>query len=222
MGQIIGFNYASIENQKLRRQAQDHACEIRKLLVGTSASIVEIGRRLIELHQALGSSYSAFIKAEFDWSQPSASKFEAVAREFGDLDCLDRFQPSALQVLVNRKTDKRATKEAIRRARSGEVITLEGVRRIIRKHLPKDRQFAGSAPGLGGPLYRFTSSLRLLIAESTKAERKRLGEELLEVAIALRSGSDVVDVAFAGLLVSHEKAADAAKTARLAHEPAAV
>src|SRR3990172_3209737 len=90
------FNYGVLSS-KARRTAEGHARAIHALLRQTAANIIEIGRRLIEVHDALGSRhYGAWLRSEFAWTQSVASNYEQVARKFANLACVDHFQPSAL------------------------------------------------------------------------------------------------------------------------------
>src|SRR5690606_6574997 len=70
MATIVGFNYSAIDDPKTRKLARDHARAIRVQLEKTARAIVDIGRRLIEVHDTVGrENFQAWLKAEFRWSQ---------------------------------------------------------------------------------------------------------------------------------------------------------
>ena len=127
-----GYDYRAID-AKLRRKVQRHAEQIHQLLERTTETIVEIGRRLIEVHSEIGRSrFQAWLKAEFRWSQPTASQFMSIAEQFGHLDCLNNFQPSALYKLAPKSVPAELVAEMIQRAESGETITHKMVADAIR------------------------------------------------------------------------------------------
>src|SRR5688572_11923816 len=48
-----GFNYESLPTREVRKLAQDHAAAIHELSRKTTATIIEIGRRLSEVKELL-------------------------------------------------------------------------------------------------------------------------------------------------------------------------
>lgn len=117
------FDYASLPASK-RRQAQEEADAIRRLLAKTAANVVQIGLRLRLIHGCLGRKhFQAWLRAEFCWSQSVASNYMRAAACFGGIEGLAQFQPGALYVLARRKVPDSARQEAVRRALAGELIT---------------------------------------------------------------------------------------------------
>lgn len=185
---IVGFNYEALE-EPIRARTREHAEKIHELNRTATAGIMEIGERLVEVHAALGRGFAAWLKAEFRWSQSVASNFENVARKFGKLKCLDRFNASALYVLARGNTDPRVVKEAMRRAQRGEMISREKVVQIMRKLQPAAAAGESKPGALKRPVTDFRSFLRRFDVTAVPHEdRAELANELLELAMQLRSG----------------------------------
>ena len=111
--QIVGFNYTKLD-AKNREAVQVRAKEIKSLLERTARNIVDIGNHLIAVKEQLPyGMFKGWIYAEFRWSAAHAVRFIQVARRFGELDCLDCFQPTALMELAKNNTDERAVTEAV-------------------------------------------------------------------------------------------------------------
>lgn len=120
---IVGFNYKDIDT-KTRRSVKKHADTIHQLLERTAEAVAEIGRRLIEVRASMdGTQFQAWLNAEFRWSQSVASNYMRVAEQFGDLDCLKNFQPSALYKLSRSNIQAGVVDTMIERAEAGETIT---------------------------------------------------------------------------------------------------
>jgi len=192
----VAFNYQALP-ENVRQLASDNAREISVILERTSAGIIEIGRRLIEVHEALGrnrhDAYSAWLTGCFRWTQATASNFEQVARKFGGLEnnVLNRFPPSALYALMRRNVAPEAVKESIARARKGEIIDRPTVARIIRQHTPE-----GAAPSTArpDPVFELRAFVRRQARELTPTQQKDFVAELLELARALttNAGADAI------------------------------
>lgn len=187
--QLVGFNYDCLEPE-VRARAAENSARIRELVRGTTAAIVEIGKRLLEIHDALGKRYyQAWLRAEFGWSQCCASRFESVARRFADATCIDHFQSSALYLLSRNSTDRRAIQEAIRRAESGEIITRVVALRLIQKHLPAAGHERQNAPTeLKIARYNLRGNLRRALRIASPQERQDIAEELSKIVNEIRSG----------------------------------
>jgi hypothetical protein len=131
----VAFNYESIEDAKARSQAKQQAEQINKLLRASAVAIVDVGKRLIAVRERMGSKmFRAWIECEFSWQQPTAANYMQAARAFGDLDCLDKFQPSALTQLARANIPESTVNEMIDQARSGKVVTYKTVRDAIAKN----------------------------------------------------------------------------------------
>jgi hypothetical protein len=206
--QIVGFNYEVLD-KNAGTEAREHAQQIRLSLERTSAAIVEIGRRLIAVRAALGDErYRAWLIAEFQWNTACALTYETVAQKFGELKCIDRFHPSALYSLSRTNTDERAVKEAIKHAEKGKTVTRDVAVQAIRKFLPapparpaialqrpaETRRPAIAAESMPATpdklgLASFRAFIRQLdVTEIPAEDRAQLANELLELAMQLRTG----------------------------------
>jgi hypothetical protein len=191
---LIGFNYEAIE-EKLRAPAKEHARKIRGLLQRSTSAVIEIGHSLADVHKSLGHSrYQAWLKAEFRWSQTTASNYEQIATKFGNLKCLDQFQPSALMLLVRRNVDPRAMTEAVKRAERGEMMTYRQVVQILHRLNPRPKAAVPNAAAAqlrsADPLLQLRTLVKDLAPRLAGEQRKRFADELLELACQLRSGRD--------------------------------
>jgi hypothetical protein len=128
------FDYSHLDAQT-SEFVQQQTGEIRTLMKRTVRDIIEIGCKLIEVKKLLGyGQYRKWIEAEFNWGKSTANAFENVAKQFADVQNLDKFAPSALYELASSSTPKLAREEAITRAQAGETITYTISKEIKRKY----------------------------------------------------------------------------------------
>lgn len=179
---IVGFNYGSLD-PALQKEVQEEAAAIRKLIVQTSRNVVQIGLRLQRVRDSLGRrGFQAWLYGEFRWAQATASNYMRAAARFGDVACIDRFQPTALYVLARKKAPDAARDEAVQLAASGELITKEQAEMILRRH-----DHAGTRPTdsveekLSVTLRRLEAKLPAL----SPAARTHLAEQLTSLLSAL-------------------------------------
>lgn len=195
---IVGFNYAALRPQD-RATAQENAAAIKGLVEKTATAVVEIGRRLNEVHDRLGRKFfTPWLKAEFDWSQAVASNYMQAAKRFGDSDCVAQFQSSAIVDLARRMVPAAAIDEAINAAANGQPITRAVARQIISRHHPE----RGASLVGRESVTRFRSSLKSLaervdeiIVSLAREELDELIDQLLDVATQLRSARSAKPVA---------------------------
>lgn len=92
---VAGSNYASIEDPKVRKLAQENAVAIKDLLEKTGRYVVEIGKRLLTMKEALEpAEFKAWWKAEFEFRQATAYNYMAVAKKFTGIDGLENVSTS--------------------------------------------------------------------------------------------------------------------------------
>jgi len=188
---IVGFNYAVLDEQN-RKPTEEHAAAIRGLMKTTAEAIVDIGRRLQQVRHAIGANkFQAWIKAEFRIGQPVASNYMRAAAEFGDLDCLDQFQPTAIFDLGRGNIPPKAVEQAISEARSGKTITRKRAHQIIAAH-----QSSGElSPIVRDAARRLRSSLAAVadhveeLLSLPQEDVDFLVDQLLSVATQLRTAS---------------------------------
>jgi hypothetical protein len=192
------FNYDAVKNEAKRTLARDCAAKIHTMLKRTTADIIAIGRNLIEVHDAIGAGcYQAWLRAEFRWSQGTASNFETITRKFGELACVDNFQPAALTALCRKSISPKTVKKAIDLAERGEMVTGRVVRQLMQRELatsqaPRD----ATLPAL---LMKPIQDIRCAVRQLMKlpgAQRMQFSDELLELAMQLRK-----DAAAAGQMI---------------------
>jgi hypothetical protein len=158
---IVGFNYDVLEI-KDRAPLAERAQAIRTLMKQTAEGIVRVGSHLKEAREAIGKEkFQAWIKAELGMRQPEASNYMAAAEQFGELDCLENFQQTALFDLARQNVPAKAVKQAVAEARAGKPITRKRAHEIIA---------ANQSEGELSPLAR-DAARRLRSSLSTVAER---------------------------------------------------
>lgn len=130
------FDYAGLSNET-QIVVQQHTREIKSLLRRTAQDIFDIGQKLLEVKAQLGHGhFRTWLKAEFDWSIWTATKFMQVADKFKCVKFthLD-IAPSALYELAAPSTPDVVRSEAIERALGGETITCSLAKAIKAKAL---------------------------------------------------------------------------------------
>ncbi|MDJ0690763.1 MAG: response regulator [Xenococcaceae cyanobacterium MO_188.B32] len=131
------FDYSQLEEETsvfVREQTE----EIRGLMKRTAQGIRDIGQKLLEIKEKLGhGNFLNWLKAEFNWSEPTAQRFMQVARQFESIKLMDlSIAPSALYVLSAPSTPDSVREEAISRAQAGENITYTAAKEIKQKYQP--------------------------------------------------------------------------------------
>ena len=131
-----GFDYNFLSPQ-VRTLVEGKTCEIKSLIRRNVQEIVDIGQNLIEVKAQLGhGNFRAWLKAEFDWSVSTASRFMQVATKFkcAKLAHLN-IAVSALYLLAKSSTPEQALKEALEIASEGENLTYSKAAEIVNRHL---------------------------------------------------------------------------------------
>ena len=193
------FDYSTL-NEKHRTTTQAHAMKIHDIIARTAEGIVEIGKRLMAVKKALGiRHFNEWITGEFRWSQATASNYMRCAKKFGALDCVGQFQPSALTQFVRERVPAKAINEAVKLARSGELITKKKAIEIVRKHTlasGKDHITAPATIPKPDAWSTLRSSIRTLFDQveqlTTGIDRDEidaLADELLQLALQLRTAT---------------------------------
>jgi hypothetical protein len=200
MAKVTGFNYATIKDPKAAEQAQTSAREIKSILEQSALAVVNIGKLMATVKEGLTpKSFIAWLESEFGWGGSVASNYMQAARVFGDLDCLKQFQPSPICTLARKGIPETVVKEAIKRARAGEMITFSVVNQMLKKagHKPTNpnagiirKPFVPTFPAEGNigqvreALDSLTSVLGKIIMEP--ADRQSLASKFLALAMMLQ------------------------------------
>ena len=152
----LHWDYAALD-METRIVVQQRTHEIRVLMRTSAQSVIDIGVKLIEVKARLGyGNFGPWLKAEFDWSVPSAARFMQVAVRFGDgtIYQIDNFAPSALYALAAPSTPEEARQEAIARASNGESITHAAAKEIIAEYKPTPPRTVSPTPAGNGRTFK--------------------------------------------------------------------
>ena len=212
MSKHVGFNYDALKDAKVRTEAKKHAEQINRLLKSSTEGIVEIGKRLNIIRASMTSAeFRGWIGVEFCWSQSVSANYMQSARVFGELDCLSKFQPTALMMLARNNIPKKIVEDMIARARAGEVITYSEVKKVladdpsfkpsridagVARKTDSERSIAG-IPSPAQPNGKITIatlqqsldafSVNLSQLELDKSELETLSQRFLDLAFQLRT-----------------------------------
>lgn len=133
MAKSVSFNYKLLQDGKIRAAAQENAKQIHSMLAKTGQTLVEIGRRLQAMHEAMGSAvFREWVLCEFQWQQSTASNYMRSALVFGEQENLSLFQPAAIIALSRRNIPQTLIDEALRRAHGGEPVTFSWLKHRLR------------------------------------------------------------------------------------------
>lgn len=136
--QINLFDYDALETEA-RIVVKQRTGEIKTLVRRAAQDIIEIGQKLIEVKEHLEhGQFGAWLKAEFEWSHMTATRFMQVA-EFAKVNTGVNFagiQAKALYLLAAPSTPDAARDEALTRAVAGEAITHQAAKQIVAQHRP--------------------------------------------------------------------------------------
>jgi hypothetical protein len=164
------------------REVRERTASIHGLLARSSANVTQIGLQLWVVRQAVGRErFQPWLRAEFQWSRSVASNYMRAAKGFADLDCLDRFHPSALFVLARKKCPQAAQAEAIRRARRGERVTKAIAVELVGRHAS---QAARRLPGVAD---RVRQSLLKSLPNFSAEQLEKLAAEILDLARRMKA-----------------------------------
>ena len=134
-----------LEAPRMENQLREAAQFVRERLECGAGGAVEIGRRLQQVHDAVGRRrFQAWLKAEFAWSRVTATKYMCAARVFGQSEAVKRIQTSAVYLLARQHVSPVARQEALRMAGEGLPVSKKTALELIRQHSepkpPRDRQ----------------------------------------------------------------------------------
>lgn len=188
MNEQLAFNYDMLKKRS-RELAQRNATAIHELIRSTTQGIVEIGRRLHEVRASMNSrTWNAWLRAEFRWAQSTASSYMRIAEKFGNLDCLENFQHTALAELTKDRVDPRAITAAVNEAQSGTLVTRKRARELATEFATPQTP-APKADGLHNlrtAINRLNQNLEVQLATLQPDELAALADDLMEFAIKLR------------------------------------
>lgn len=130
-GAVTRFDYGALAAENIVTIHQ-RAAEIRTLVKRSGQDIIDIGTRLIEVKALVGyGNWSAWLDAEFGWTQMTATKFMNIARKFKGTLILPSDSIEVLALLAAPSTPEEIRVQVIERAQAGEVITHKEVIRMV-------------------------------------------------------------------------------------------
>lgn len=145
------FDY-SLLDETTRDSVRQQTDALHAIARRTAHDIIEIGQRLNAVKAQVGhGNFGPWLRAEFGWSQDTASRFMAVAQRFGQIPHGAEFAPKALYLLAAPDAPAAARAEARDRAAAGERITVSTAQTIIQAHQPAPPAYvavAELAPGV--------------------------------------------------------------------------
>ncbi len=201
------FNYQVVANTTVRKRVREQAKQIHTLLQKSAEAMVEIGQRLEEVKESLGTThFRVWLKAEFGWNGPIAYNYMQAARKFGDLDFLPNFELAALIKLARKNIPDEAVNEAIDVARAGEQVTSKRAVDIIQQHAPQPTRVDAGRPrqkaAAGTPerkpdvnaldslrqsLDAFSRNLETIAVGLSRDDREALADWFLQLVMQLKS-----------------------------------
>ncbi|WP_274628120.1 hypothetical protein [Arvimicrobium flavum] len=132
---IIGFDYNSILEPKLRQMAQEAAKRIAENNRTIESKVLDTGRTLIAFKEAIkskGRLFGDWIEAACPFSYKTALNYMAVAREFGDDYHLLTYIPSQmLYPLASGKGLDDARSAVLEAAKDGNPLPVSEVEKLI-------------------------------------------------------------------------------------------
>jgi len=132
------FDYMALDTET-RIVVQRRTEEIKDLMRRTAQDILDIGGKLADVRDRLeGGAFSAWLRAEFDWSRSTAYNFINVHERFGSRNLAElEISASALYLLAAPSTPPTARDEAVARAETGEAIGPTTAKAIVGAHQPR-------------------------------------------------------------------------------------
>ena len=132
----IGFNYDELSQQD-SEIIQQKTRTIKNLARITAESIIQIGKNLIDVKQALPrGKFYAWAESEFPWSVKMVNRFMRVYDKFNDMSTeeLELLPVTVLYELAPKSVSNEAIRETIDVAKSGETITVAKAKEIKSKY----------------------------------------------------------------------------------------
>lgn len=130
------FDYGVVPEAS-RELVKSKTIETKILVRQTAHGIIEIGKNLIEVKQAIGhGNWLPWLDSEFGWSRNTASRFIKIAESYpngASSHHLD-FSKEALVILYQDNTPEEVRQEAIAMAEAGETQTAKEIKELKAKN----------------------------------------------------------------------------------------
>lgn len=159
--QAQSFDYEALGSET-RIVVRQRTSEIKSLIRQTAEDIIDIGQKLIEVKKELAhGQFINWLKAEFNWSRSTATKFMQVAKQFKGVNFTHlEIAASALYLMTAASTSELAREEALERAAQGEFISYTEAKTIIARHkaanLKASKPVTVNVPSVTAPTDSFT------------------------------------------------------------------
>jgi len=177
------FDYASLAHD-VRVEVGAQTAAIRELNGKSLAGRIEIGRRLAAIRKAVGRyDFRPLVASCFAWTKSTTSNYTNVARRFGtiELQCLARFDWSALVILSRKTVPQKARDEAVARAGEGQNINKALAEAIVARC--RDESLPDpEAERLVNRLYQALNDFEKHQDRATQAQRDRVVHQLVASA----------------------------------------
>lgn len=130
------FDYGVVPESS-RELVKIKTVETKMLVRQTALGIIDIGKNLIEVKQAIGhGNWLPWLDAEFGWSRKTAHRFIQVSESFSNVPRVGHLDiaPKALYLLSQNSTPEEVRQEAIEMAESGETPTAKEIKELKAKN----------------------------------------------------------------------------------------
>lgn len=127
------FDYTALPSD-VRNIALTRRDAIKTLERRTSESLIEIGKHLIAVKDAMPGRFEEWITAEFGWSRGTVYKFIQVANTFGPNVKNFDIAPSALYALASGNVPEEIREQFIKQAEAGEPVTHKQVQSSLTEY----------------------------------------------------------------------------------------
>jgi Protein of unknown function (DUF3102) len=128
------YDYSALDPAVVK-QVQASAEKIRQTVKRVLEDVIEIGRDLIAVKDALPhGQFGPWIRAELGWPERTVRNFMGVAEVFGSKSAIIAdlgIQPTAAYLLAAPSVPDEARLKAVERAQSGEKITITVARELV-------------------------------------------------------------------------------------------
>lgn len=142
------YDYSALD-PAIVKQVQASAEKIRNTVKRVLEDVIEIGRDLIAVKDALPhGQFGPWIRAELGWPERTVRNFMAVAEAFGSKSAIIAdlgIQPTAAYLLAAPSVPDEARLMAVERAQSGEKITITVARELVNQAWAKGTERSPSA-----------------------------------------------------------------------------
>ncbi len=192
----IEFDYTKLPEQQ-QHIIKEHSAAIGRHMAGTTLAMIDIGRRLQAVRELVETHlFRQWLKYEFEWSVQVAYTYMKSAEVMGDLDCIENFVPTAVQILSKECTPASAREEAIAMARAGTKINTAVAKNLLLQHATTPDGATNTtpaeepAPNLLEVLGALRANLPRLVDQLTDTEREELAETLTIAASTIYQFAD--------------------------------